>query len=301
MRHKWALVLSGGGGNGIAHIGVLKVLEEMKLQPDLIVGTSIGAIIGGFYAAGVSVSEMEHFMLEKFSMRDYLEGRTFHLPGLPFIRYLQFGEALNMMVNGLGIVKGEKILPLFREMTGNISFKDTKIPFCCNATDILAGEEVLLDEGNLAEAIRASMAYPGIFAPIEIDGKFLVDGYVADNTPVWIAQEKGFRRILLINVAPFRSVERGVIKNAFAVFLRSFAVACDLYQRKRKDTPTMEITAFKEAYNFNFDHPEELILLGEEVTREHRGEIEKLFVPPGRRVREKMENLKNSLFGFSRS
>ncbi len=284
MSRKWALILSGGGGNGVAHIGVLKVLEEMDAKPDLIVGTSIGAIIGGFYAAGVSVKEMERFMLKDFSIRDYMEGVTFHLPGLPFIKYLQFGEALNMMVRGMGIVKGDKVLPLFRKMTGNIDMKDTKIPFCCNATDILAGEEVLLEEGNLAEAIRASMAYPGIFAPMNIGDRLLVDGYVADNTPVWAAQEKAFKKIIAVNVAPFRRVERDVIKNGFAVFLRSFAVACDLYQRKRNDCPTLEITTFEGHNNFDFNHPEELILLGERVTRRHQAEIERVITSGPRRL-----------------
>lgn len=283
MSSKWALILSGGGGNGIAHIGVLKVLEEMGVRPDLIVGTSMGAIVGGFYAAGVSVKEMERFMLEDFSIRDYMEGITFQLPGLPFIKYLQLGEALNLMVRRLGMVQGDKILPLFREMTGNIDIKDTKIPFCCNATDILAGEEVLLEEGNLAEAMRASMAYPGIFAPMEIGDRLLVDGFVADNTPVWAAQEKGYTKTIAVNVAPFRRVERDVIRNGFAVFLRSFAVACELYQRKRNDSPTLDIIVFEGHNNFDFNHPEELILLGERITRQYQGEIERVINsrPPG--------------------
>lgn len=166
-KKKLGLVLSGGGARGYAHIGILKVLDELKIKPDYIAGTSMGAIIGAAYALGMSASEIEK-KAEELKMYKYLD------PTIP----------------KKGLIKGEKILKLFQEIYEDKKFNETKIPLYINAVDINTGKEIIFSEGEIATAVRASISIPGIFNPINVNDYILVDGGLTNNIPINLIKDK---------------------------------------------------------------------------------------------------------------
>lgn len=192
-RPKIGLVLSGGGAKGFAHIGVLKVLEELNMPIDYIAGTSMGSIIGAFYAMGYSVSEIEKLVLsqdwEKL-LSDQISRKYIHVKDKKdHDRYIiSFPIKPKGIQIPAGIVTGHNITNLFERSTIEFhdqnDFKKFPIPFVCIATDLETGEAIVLDKGNIAQALRASMAIPTVFTPIEIDGKLLADGGMINNFPV---------------------------------------------------------------------------------------------------------------------
>ena len=221
------VVLGGGGARGSAHVGVLRVLEEMRIPIAYITGNSMGAIVGGLYASGFTPDEIEselkamdwddlfadapprpdrsfrrkrdddlYLIGARVGFRDW----SLHFP-LAFIQGQKFDLHLNRLTEHVAGVKDFDRLP---------------IPFHAIATDIETGRQVVLRSGNLARAIRASMAVPGGFAPVEIEGRLLVDGLVADNVPITAVREMGAARVIAIDVGtPLLSREE--ITNAAAV------------------------------------------------------------------------------------
>ncbi|MDE5736208.1 MAG: patatin-like phospholipase family protein, partial [Bacteroidales bacterium] len=192
-RPKVGLVLSGGGAKGIAHVGILKIIEELGIPVDYITGTSMGSIIGGLYAYGYSAAELDSILraadwdvlLSDKAIRSDIsltEKRTAD----QYVITLPFGQKSSLLP--IGILKGQHINNLFYTLTANTyalnSFDELKIPFRCVATDVLTGQAIVLKDGNLAEAMRASMAIPGVFNPVEKDSMILVDGGLVDNFPV---------------------------------------------------------------------------------------------------------------------
>ncbi len=192
-RLKIGLVLSGGGAKGVAHIGVLKAMEEAGLTPDYITGTSMGSIMGGLYSIGYSADEMAEIVnnidwdrvltnkipLDKvtFEEKDY------------YGRYLlDFSIKNKKLQFPSGVIDGQALIELFSEKTRLVhditDFNKFPIPFACVATNIVTGEPVVLNKGSLAMAMRASMAIPSVFTPVKIDGNLLVDGGLVRNMPV---------------------------------------------------------------------------------------------------------------------
>ena len=219
---KWALVLSGGGALGLAHLGVIKVLERENLRPSMIVGTSMGAIVGGLWAFGYSSEEMEQIALD-FDISDYLEGITYKLPFDNLItKFLQAEEAFGNMLGKRGINNGLKIRGYLNKLFQNKSFQDTKIPFYCNSVDLLTGHEMIMNDGSLGDGIYASMAYPGFFAPLERTEELLCDGSVQNNYPVWIARQFGRRRVIGVDVGHYGRIPSANLENGISVILRSF-------------------------------------------------------------------------------
>ena len=198
---KVALVLSGGGAKGFAHIGMLKLIDEMNIKVDYIVGTSMGAVIGGMYASGLSALEIEEIVVnlnwnnllnDKVSRYDLHTGQKKWLPTGNY--YFGLNER-NLPVLPKGLIIANNIhLQLFYE-TWHVAhlydFTDLYIPFVCIATDIETGEMVLFDRGSLADVMRASVSMPSFFEPIEINNRLLVDGGVSQNFPADIARELG--------------------------------------------------------------------------------------------------------------
>lgn len=267
---KWALVLSGGGGRGISYAGVFKALEKLDLVPDMVAGTSIGAVMGGLYCSGVSPSELEDFILNKFELKDYLEGITFRLGEGAFFRFLQAQEALNNLSNHRGIDSGRKIHKALLELTGGKSFASAKPAFACNATDLLSGKEVILTEGLLADGIRASMSVPGIFTPVERQGMLLADGGILNNLPVSIPRSRGIKTVLAVNCSPFGPIGRKEIPNGITVFFRALSVAGnDRPIVSKRDIPDLEIVLPAESSEFDFSQKREQILRGEEKILEN--------------------------------
>jgi NTE family protein len=203
------LVLSGGGAKGIAHIGVLKVLEEYGIQPDYITGTSMGSIIGGLYSLGYSAEELETLMLSQnwdAVLYDIIPRNSISLEE----KECDGRYALTFPIKGLGIslpkglVAGQNISQLITKLTVSAhqttDFHKLPIPFLCIATNIETGEPVVLDSGFLPEAIRASMSIPSMFTPVIYEDKLLVDGGLVRNFPVSDCLQMGADFIIGVDV-----------------------------------------------------------------------------------------------------
>jgi NTE family protein len=176
--HSLALVLGSGGARGFAHIGVLKVCEREGLPVDLIVGTSIGALIGGAYASGMTAGEMEEVAL---SMRMW--------------RLLSLTDTGHTSTALMG---GSRVEKLVRKLVGDKTFADTRVSFACVAVDMAAEQQVVLRDGDLASAIRASISTPILFAPVSREGRLLVDGAVLNPMPVDVARDLGARVVVAV-------------------------------------------------------------------------------------------------------
>ena len=204
---KIGLVLGGGGAKGGAEVGVLKVLEEAGIRPDYIVGTSIGAIVGSLYAAGYSATELE----EMFSQQEWLSlltDRRADLSGEPYkvvkgITYVFGFPVLDKNSTAFGILRGgrvEQVVDSMLAAKGCVEFDCLPIPFRCVAASMMEAEEVVLSRGTLPRAVRASMAIPGVFKPVEIDGEQLVDGGMMNNLPVDVCRKMGADFIIAVDL-----------------------------------------------------------------------------------------------------
>ncbi len=207
---KVALALSGGGARGVTQIGVLQALEEHHVGVDLIVGTSIGSIVGGFYAAGYSAEEIKKNLSEVnwesiFSDQADRPQLFISQKTIPRRHLIQFRLDGILPVIPSSISQGQRIFQTLynRLLTANFQtfndFNNLKIPFRAVATDLVTGEKVVLDHGDLAEAINASMAFPLLFAPVEIEGRMLVDGGIVDNLPVSVAKAESAAVIIAVD------------------------------------------------------------------------------------------------------
>jgi NTE family protein len=204
---KIGLVLGGGGAKGAAEVGVLKVLEKYGIKPDYIVGTSIGSIVGGLYAAGFSAAELET-MFQTQEWLTLLTDRSSTFANDPYkvvdgVTYIFGFPILDRQAIGLGVMKGSSIEHMLDSMAsakGCKNFESLKIPFNCVAADIRSGKEVILHEGSVAKAMRASMAIPGVFKPVEIDNHMLVDGGMLNNLPVDVCRSMGADIIIAVDL-----------------------------------------------------------------------------------------------------
>lgn len=206
------LVLSGGGAKGLAHVGVLRVLEEIRVPVDLVVGTSAGAAVGALYAQGMPVEAIEDRMLEMDWLSSFQDtpGRSYQpvrrkedgwrFPAIPGL-----GVGLDGFRVGRGLISGQNLSLILNDLTREAAlvrdFDQLPIPFRAVATDLETGEEVVLADGSLAEAIRASMSIPGVYAPVNRNGRLLVDGGVANNLPVSVARELGADVVIVVDIS----------------------------------------------------------------------------------------------------
>jgi NTE family protein len=211
-RPRIGLVLSGGGARGGAHIGVLKALEELRVPVDYVAGTSIGAVVGGFYVSGMTVADLEQLV-------ESLEWETAFLNVTPrqlksFRRKRDDDSFLVNQKPGLndgefelpiGLMQGQVVDMIISRETLRASqvqdFDELAIPFRAVAGDLVTGEAVVLGSGSLARAIRASMSIPAALSPIEIDGRLLVDGGIAMNLPVSVARDMGADVVIAVDIS----------------------------------------------------------------------------------------------------
>ena len=217
QRKKVGVVLSGGGAKGFAHVGVLKVLEEAGIPIDYIAGTSMGAVVGGLYAAGYSsdlidslikIQDWSYLMRDDIYRKHQHASRRDHqkryIISLPY--QLKFREKRGKVTLPPGVYAGQNIYTLFLKLTAgyqhDLDFDDLPIPFGCVAADVRSGKEVVLREGSLPEAIRASMAIPGMFTPVEKDSMLLIDGGVINNFPVDLVRSMGADRVIGVIFPP---------------------------------------------------------------------------------------------------
>ena len=200
-RKKVAVVLGGGGAKGVAHIGVLKVLEEAGIPIDIVAGTSMGAIVGGLYAIGYSPDEIKRMVeLQDWDMLLSDKVKRSHLlfpekeKAERYIVSLPFGlEKKDRVIDG--VVKGQNLQNLFSDLTigyhDSVDFNSFLIPFACVAVDMVSGKDYVFHKGSLPLAMRASMAIPAVFAPVRLDSMVLVDGGIKNNYPADVARDMG--------------------------------------------------------------------------------------------------------------
>ena len=247
-RPKIGLALGSGGSRGLAHIGVIKALEENNIPIDFIAGSSIGAMAGGFYAAGLSIKKMEEISLETnwrrmFSLVD------------PHLKQ--------------GLISGEKVKTFIEGYVDGKKIEDCKIPFVAVATDLKTGEIVILNKGEMAQAIRASISIPLVFKPVEIDDKTLADGGLSAPVPVEIVRGMGADIIIAINLDKHYHDEEWKpgwynIANGSLNILRHHLALLNVASADM----VINIDVGKNNYWYQFINGQDKILTGEKATKE---------------------------------
>ncbi len=219
-RPKIGLVLSGGGARGLAHIGVLRALEQKKIPIDYIAGTSIGSIIGGLYATGMSTDDLEWIVksidwdrvFRPTADRKKQQYSAKQADKSYFVD-LELGLSKSGPKSAKGFVGGQQLMLELQRIVGSIktqNFDDYPIPFRAVATDLNTAEPYIIDHGNLAMAMRASMAVPLVFGPINHQGRFLADGGILNNLPVDVARQMGADIIIAVNISsPLSHINEG--------------------------------------------------------------------------------------------
>ena len=282
---KVGLVLSGGGAKGLAHIGVLKVLEEAGVRVDYIGGTSMGAIVGALYSAGYSANQMDSiFKSTNFNilLQDELPrgAKTFYEKRdseryaltLPFDNFdIGFPTALS---------RGQNVYNLMSKLTLHLEnvqdFGDLPIPFFAVATNMETGKEVLLDSGHLPQAISASSAIPSLFSPVVVDGQLLVDGGVVNNYPVEEVRRRGADIIIGVDVQD-TLMERDELRSVFDILtqISNFRTIADM-RSKIKKTDIYIDPDIKPFSVMSFEKGSEIIDAGEAAARMKMVELKEI-------------------------
>jgi len=252
---KIALVLGGGAARGFAHIGVIRVLEQEKIPIDLIVGTSVGSLIGAIYAYDVNSFELEWsaFTLERDDIFDY---------------------GLMTVFTGLGAAKGEKLEEFVTTRVPIADIEDLKIPFAAVATDLNRGVRVVLDRGPVARAVRASCSIPVVFQPVEHQGGLLVDGGLLDNLPVSVARERGADIVIAVDISV--NVENHDITNLIEVIVQSINImAAENMRRRKQEADVLISPAVGSVGMMDFGQKKLCMQAGIEATQKAMPEIRK--------------------------
>ncbi len=238
------LALGGGFARGLAHIGVLKALEAAEIPVDFVAGTSVGAIIGACYCAGMNAGEIEEVA-----------------------RAARFRHFARWTLSRYGFCSNDRMTQFCARVLRVTAFEDLKIPLAVTATDFHTGEAVVFTKGPLVAPIRASCAYPGMFHPVEIDGRSYVDGMLAYAVPTTPLRAMGAERVLGIYLSAHWAQDREP-RHLFEVIGQCFSIAqarmCDLWKKDADLVVEPDVTGF--TYDC-FDHAKELIALGEESVR----------------------------------
>jgi NTE family protein len=216
---KVGIALGGGGVRGLAHVCILQVLDDLQIRPAVISGTSMGAIIGALYASGMSAREIrdnieKHLILRNDTWRDVIEKRE---------DLLKWVSAFKPDFSGSGLINAQGILNFLLDQIKMVSFEDLEIPLLVVASDYWSAEEVIFEKGELLPAIRASMAVPGVFSPVSIEGRILVDGGVVNMVPYDLLMGRA-DFIIAVNVSRVRYTGEDEIPNALEAVLGTFDI-----------------------------------------------------------------------------
>jgi NTE family protein len=293
-RPRVGLVLSGGGARGIAHIGVLKVLEELRVPVDCISGTSMGSIIGGLYAYGLSPEELERwvegvdwpYILQDYPRRVDLAIRR-KQEEYEFLVQLRVGVHEGKVALPKGLLQGQNLGLVLDQLALEAhevrSFDDLPIPFRCVAADIVEGSRVVFDRGDLPLALRASMALPGIFSPVEWEGRLLVDGGILDNLPVDAARSMGAVRLIAVDIGtPPSKLEE--LHDLFGITSQMVSILTKKYVTEAVESLSPEDVFIRpdlgDLSAADFERGEELIRIGTEWARKHSAELSRFSVSP---------------------
>ncbi|MEO6079392.1 MAG: patatin-like phospholipase family protein [Steroidobacteraceae bacterium] len=265
-RPRIGLVLSGGGARGAAHVGVLKALEEMHVPIDAIAGTSMGAVVGGLYASGMSAAQIER-ELAGVDWEDAFRDRPAR-DGLSLRRKREDRDFLVQLPLGIrdgrfqlpsGLIQGQKLGQLLRALTVSVAttadFDHLPTPFRAVATDLETGTAVVMGKGDLATALRASVSAPGFFAPVERDGHLLVDGGISNNVPIDVARAMNVDRLIVVDVG-YTLAQRDGLGSVTNVANQMLTILIRRESEKQIATLTVDDVllspAIRDASSFNF-------------------------------------------------
>lgn len=241
---KIGLALGGGLARGLAHIGVLRVLEETGIKVDFIAGTSMGSLIAALYACGLKLKLIER-LAQRISRRTWMD--------ITFPR--------------MGLIAGEKLEQLLHMLTGRRSFEDLSLPLAVVAVDLISGKRIVINEGSIARAVHASCAIPGIFSPVEIGEKLLVDGGVLERVPAPAIREMGADLVIAVDVGVH--VGDYKINHIFDVMSKSLDImAREIHRRQSHDADVIIAPEVSDLGPFDFHRVEEAISRGETAARQ---------------------------------
>jgi len=280
---KVGLALGGGGARGLAHIGVLKVLERENIPIDLITGTSMGAIIGGVYALKKDISAIEK-IAEKYSkISEFNIDFSFsekERKDKPFFLkkmsdFLKKGYILNLELRRKYINDGEGLRKVIEELVNNNTFEDTQIPFAVAAADLVKGEKVIIKRGKLFDALLASASIPGMFPPVILDKKILVDGGIVDVVPIEAAQSLGANFVIAVSVSQTIK-KREEFNNAVEIFFRSDSITSAELRKLQLSFADVVITPKVGRFHWSdFSKPEKCVREGEIAAQNAISELKK--------------------------
>ena len=257
---KYGLILGSGGARGFAHIGILKVLDEIAFPVHVLAGSSMGALIGSLYATGMKAMELEERLLA--------------------MDWKKWFRLADLAIPKIGFLKGDRIEDFLRNLVGDLKFEELKIPFAVTCTDLESGDCIVLDRGSVIEAVRASISVPGAFQPKQCNGNYLVDGGLSAPVPVGLAIKMGAEKTIAVDVTTHVKVlPKKVAGKGFSLYdtlLRS------LYIMERRiaeltvaeAAPDILLTPNQSRIQlFEFHKAREAIQQGEDCARAHLNEI----------------------------
>jgi NTE family protein len=291
-RPRIGLVLGGGGAKGGAHIGVLSVLDEMRIPVDCVIGTSVGALVGGAYASGMTASEVEGAIL-RIPWRETIAFQSWR-EQLPMRRKvsadiysnrLEFGVRDGKLVAPSGFINTQHVEQTINSLVsrslGERDFSKLPIPFRAIATDMQKGEMVVLAEGDLPRAMRASMAVPGVFAPVTIDGRVLGDGGLTRNVPVDIAREMCADVVIAVAL-PNPIPDPQELQSPLTMLSRTLDVLVGANERQQLETLRPDdvaiVVPMENVTSLSFDRIGDAIPIGRAAALAHRAELARYSV-----------------------
>jgi len=264
----WALVLMGGGARGLAHIGVLRVLERHGLLPDVIAGTSMGALVGGLFATGLSGDKLTK-MLDGMGLDETADKARRRGPlkrSRNLFEYLLLSDTRNRIFSKIGVDKGDAIEAYLKSCVGGVRIEDLPIKFICNAVDLVSGREILFTRGKLHRALRATMSLPLVFAPVRMGGMLLFDGGVLNSAPVEAARSAGAEVAVLVDVhRPIKRMPREKIKSTFQIVQRTIEVASAASFEERARQADLVLRVPVDLGVLSFSKPGQIAMRGEKV------------------------------------
>ena len=292
VRPRICLVLSGGGARGIAHIGVLKVLEDLKIPIDCIAGTSMGAVVGGLYASGMTAAQIDATMRSvdwQSAFRDAPPRQDLAFrrkqDDRNFLVRLPLGLKHGKILLPKGFIQGQKLQETLRQLTlpfsNSTNFDTLPTPFRAVATDLVTGNRVLWDKGDLAVAMRSSISAPGVFAPVEAQGTLLVDGGLAENLPIDVARDM-HADVLIVSDVSFPLQSRETLDTAISISNQMLAILvrkdADRQRASLKATDILIAPAMGTATSTDFTASNGAIAAGETAARSSVAQLEQLRV-----------------------
>jgi NTE family protein len=244
------LALGGGFARGIVHIGVLKVLEQEDIPVRFVAGTSVGALIGAAYCSGITSHELEQVAAR-----------------------VRFRDLARWTVSRLGFATNLRMLTFLNRLLKVKTFEELRIPLAVTATDFASGEGVIFRSGPLADPVRASCAYPGVFLPVTVNGRLMVDGMLAHSLPSQPVREMGAERVIAVNLKARWANDDGP-RHIFDVIGQCFSIAQKMNCEQSRHSADLIIEPDVTGYRYDdFEHSAELVRIGEAATRDRLPEI----------------------------